>query len=83
VLKCTALLALALLPEPGSRAAASDTQAQIVGRWLTESRNGIIEISAAEDATYQGKIIGGDAPHRCKLERLDPDKLKVRGFLAG
>jgi uncharacterized protein (DUF2147 family) len=101
---------------------------QILGRWLTEPRNGIIEIDVAADGSYQGKIIGGDSPHRtdsknpdpakrpaellgqvilhqmkydgrgqwsggsiydpdtghtysCKLELLDENKLKVRGFL--
>jgi uncharacterized protein (DUF2147 family) len=129
VLRCLGLCALALLPEPGSRAAAADEQApQIIGRWLTDPPDGIIEISLAADGSYDGKIIGGDTPNRidsknpdaarrsapllgqlilhqmkydghghwsggsiydpdsghtysCRLELLEPTKLKVRGFL--
>jgi uncharacterized protein (DUF2147 family) len=129
VLRGAALCALALLPEPGSRAAAPDSQAaQVIGRWLTDPPDGIIEISVSVDGHYQGRIIGGDSPNRvdaknpdparrsaqllgqlilqdlsyeghgrwsggsiydpdsghtysCHLELLDPNKLKVRGFL--
>ncbi len=108
----------------------SVAQAQdvLLGRWLTEPRDGIIEITRAADNTYQGRIIGGNAPHRldqhnpdagrrqqellgqtillglhddgtghwsggsiydpdsgrtyrCRIELLDPDHLKVRGFI--
>jgi uncharacterized protein (DUF2147 family) len=111
------------------RAAAPDSQAaQVIGRWLTDPPDGIIEISVSVDGHYQGRIIGGDSPNRvdaknpdparrsaqllgqlilqdlsyeghgrwsggsiydpdsghtysCHLELLDPNKLKVRGFL--
>jgi uncharacterized protein (DUF2147 family) len=100
----------------------------LLGRWLTEPRDGIIEITRAADNTYQGRIIGGNTPHRldqhnpdpgrrqqellgqtillglhddgavhwsggsiydpdsgrtykCRIELLDPDHLKVRGFI--
>jgi uncharacterized protein (DUF2147 family) len=100
----------------------------ILGRWLTEPRDGIIEITRAEDGSLQGRIIGGNAPqrldarnpdparrqrlllgqiilvgmrpegenawaggtiydpdsgrtYRCHIELLDPDRLKVRGFI--
>jgi uncharacterized protein (DUF2147 family) len=100
----------------------------ILGRWLTEPRDGIIEISRAADNSYQGRIIGGNDPHRldlhnpdagrrqqlllgqiilqglhpdgagnwsggtiydpdsgrsykCHIELIDPDHLKVRGFI--
>jgi uncharacterized protein (DUF2147 family) len=115
---------------PSARAdSAIDAQArQVLGRWLTEPRNGIIEISVGADGSYQGKIIGGNSPNRtdtknpqaskrselllgqiivrqmkydgrgqwsggsiydpdtghtysCRLELLDQDRLKVRGFL--
>lgn len=118
------IVAMALL---GS---ASPAQAQdvILGRWLTEPRDGIVEITRAADNTYQGRIIGGNAPHRldphnpdparrqqellgqtilqglhqdgdgswsggtiydpdsgrtykCRIELLDRDRLKVRGFI--
>jgi uncharacterized protein (DUF2147 family) len=118
------LLALAL-PEAG---ASDDQPAQILGNWLTEPRDGIIQISVAADGSYQGKIVGGNNPQRqdqhnpdparrsqlllgqiifqgmkfdgegrwsggtiydpdsgrtykCRLERLDPDRLQVRGFI--
>jgi uncharacterized protein (DUF2147 family) len=118
---------LALAPLGALRAADAQAQ-QILGRWLTEPRNGIIEIGIAADGSYQGRIIGGNSINRldsknpqpakrsepllgqiilqqmkydahgqwsggslydpdsghtysCRLELLDPDRLKVRGFL--
>ena len=118
----TVLLALAA-------AGGSDDQAMLIlGNWLTEPRDGIIQISIAGDGSYQGKIVGGNNPQRqdqhnpdparrsqlllgqtifqgmkydgegrwsggtiydpdsgrtykCRLERLDPDRLQVRGFI--
>lgn len=108
--------------------AADDQAAQILGNWLTEPRDGIIEISVASDGSYQGKIVGGNDPQRldqhnpdparrsltllgqtilkgmkydgggewsggsiyepdsgrtykCRLARLDKDRLQVRGFI--
>jgi uncharacterized protein (DUF2147 family) len=102
--------------------------AQILGNWLTEPRDGIIEISLASDGSYQGRIVGGNDPQRldqhnpdparrgqtllgqiilkgmrydgegkwsggtiydpdsgrtyqCRLQRLDAERLQVRGFL--
>jgi uncharacterized protein (DUF2147 family) len=120
------LLALSLaVPAAGT----SDDQATLIlGNWLTEARDGIIEISIAGDGTYQGKIVGGNSPQRqdqhnsdparraqlllgqtifqgmkydgegkwsggtiydpdsgriykCRLERLDAQRLQVRGFI--
>jgi uncharacterized protein (DUF2147 family) len=120
------LLALSLaVPAAGS----SDDQATLIlGNWLTEARDGIIEISIAGDGTYQGKVVGGNSPQRqdqhnpdparraqlllgqtifqgmkydgegkwsggtiydpdsgriykCRLERLDAQRLQVRGFI--
>jgi uncharacterized protein (DUF2147 family) len=118
------LLALAV-PAAG----ASDDQAMLIlGNWLTEPRDGIIEISIAGDGSYQGRIVGGNSPQRqdqhnpdparrsqlllgqvifqgmkydgegkwsggtiydpdsgrtykCRLERLDAERLQVRGFI--
>ena len=118
------LLALAV-PAAG----ASDDQAMLIlGNWLTEPRDGIIEISIAGDGSYQGRIVGGNSPqrqdqhnpdparrsqlllgqvifqgmkydgegkwsggtiydpdsgrtYRCRLERLDAERLQVRGFI--
>jgi uncharacterized protein (DUF2147 family) len=44
----------------------------ILGRWLTEPRDGIIEITRIADNTYQGRIIGGNDPHRLDLNNPDP-----------
>jgi uncharacterized protein (DUF2147 family) len=122
----TLLLALSLAVPA---AAASDDQATLIlGNWLTEPRDGIIEISIAGDGSYQGKIVGGNSPQRqdqhnpdparrsqlllgqtifqgmkydgegrwsggtiydpdsgrtykCRLERLDAERLQVRGFI--
>jgi uncharacterized protein (DUF2147 family) len=108
---------------------ASDDQARLIlGNWLTEPRDGIIQISMAGDGSYQGKIVGGNSPQRqdqhnpdparrsqlllgqtifqgmkydgegqwsggtiydpdsgrtykCRLQRLDQDRLQVRGFI--
>jgi uncharacterized protein (DUF2147 family) len=76
-LRCMALCALAVLPEPGSRAAAPVVDAQAaqgIGRWLTDPPDGLIEISLAPDGTYQGKIVGGDSPNRTDLKNPDPAK---------
>jgi uncharacterized protein (DUF2147 family) len=120
----TLLLTLAA-PTAG---AGDDPAAQVLGNWLTEPRDGIIQISMAADGSYQGTIVGGNNPQRqdqhnpdparrsqlllgqiifqamkydgegkwsggtiydpdsgrtykCRLERLDPDRLQVRGFI--
>jgi uncharacterized protein (DUF2147 family) len=127
------LLQLVLLLWPGwllaSAVFAADVPAaQILGNWLTEPRDGIIEISLASDGSYQGSIVGGNDPQRldqhnpdparrgqtllgqiilkgmrydgegkwsagtiydpdsgrtyqCRLQRLDAERLQVRGFL--
>lgn len=118
------LLALAL----PMAAASDDVATQILGNWLTEPRDGIIQISIADDGSYRGRIVGGNDPQRqdqhnpdparrsqlllgqsifqgmkydgegkwsggtiydpdsgrtykCRLERLDPERLQVRGFI--
>jgi uncharacterized protein (DUF2147 family) len=82
ILRCVALCAMAFLPEPGSRAAAADEQAaQVLGRWLTDPPDGIIEISVAADGSYQGKIVGGDSPER--IDSKNPDQTKRSAPLLG
>jgi len=75
------LLALAWLVLPLPPASAADQAERIVGNWLTEGRDGIIEISRASDGTYQGRIVGGNDPQR--LDQHNPDESKrsqtVRG----
>jgi len=127
------LLQLMLLASLGlqlaPKASATDDQAaQILGNWLTEPRDGVIEISRASDGSYRGTIVGGNDPQRldahnpdqarrsqtllgqsilrgmkydgdgkwsggtiydpdsgrtyqCRLQRLDQDRLQVRGFI--
>jgi uncharacterized protein (DUF2147 family) len=112
----------------GSGALMAQQASPILGRWLTQPGDGIIEITRTADHTYQGTIIGGNAPHRvdehnpdparrqqlllgqiilremhedgegalaggtiyepdtgrtykCRIESLDHDRLKVRGFI--
>lgn len=118
---------LLVLAAPGA-GAGDDQAAQILGNWLTEPRDGIIEISIGPDGSYQGKIVGGNNPlrqdqhnpdparrsqlllgqmifqgmkydgegrwsggtiydpdsgrtYKCRLERLDAERLQVRGFI--
>jgi uncharacterized protein (DUF2147 family) len=75
------LMMLVWLGQPLAAAAADDQAAPVLGNWLTEGRDGIIEMSLASDGSYQGKIVGGNDPHR--LDQHNPDEAKrsqtVRG----
>ena len=53
--------------------AADDKETKILGNWLSESKDGIIQISQVAGATYEGRIIGGNHPGR--LDDKNPDKL--------
>ncbi|HEY4972173.1 MAG TPA: hypothetical protein VII41_01115, partial [Steroidobacteraceae bacterium] len=66
------LLASLCLPLLPLRAASDDQATQMLGNWLTESRDGIIELSRAADGSYQGKIAGGADPQR--LDTHNPDE---------
>jgi uncharacterized protein (DUF2147 family) len=82
-MKCTALilgLALAVLPPPTAWATDSAAPA-LLGRWLTEPRDGIIEITRLADGSYQGRIIGGNAPGR--LDVKNPDAARRQQLLLG
>src|SRR5580658_4170615 len=51
---------------------ASDAkQSRILGNWLTEPKDGIIQISVAAGATYEGRIVGGSHPGR--VDEKNPD----------
>lgn len=52
--------------------AADEQQSQILGNWLTETKDGIIQISAAAGGTYEGRIIGGNQPGRLDDKNPDP-----------
>ena len=48
----------------GSGALVAQQASPVLGRWLTQPGDGIIEITRTGDNTFQGTIIGGNAPHR-------------------
>ncbi len=71
----SAVLGLLLcLSATAVHAAGTSDADRIVGRWLTEPRDGIIEIEAVGDGTYTGRIIGGDSPNRTDSHNPDPTK---------
>lgn len=52
---------------------ANDAQAaQILGNWLTQKRDGIIQIRRTSEGLYQGQIVGGDDPQRTDAHNPDP-----------
>ena len=73
---CSALLCILL----GARAFAADPQGltsdpqarQVLGNWLTQAGDGVIEISLAPDGSYQGRIVGGTDPDRLDTTNPDP-----------
>jgi uncharacterized protein (DUF2147 family) len=71
------LLAIAL---PATDAG-DDQPAQILGNWLTEPRDGIVQISVAADGSLQGKIVGGNNPQR--QDQHNPDSSRRSQLLLG
>jgi uncharacterized protein (DUF2147 family) len=61
--------------------AADSAETQVLGNWLTEPRDGIIQISVAADGTLQGRIVGGNEPGR--LDNNNPDATKRNQVLRG
>ncbi|MGH8141180.1 MAG: DUF2147 domain-containing protein [Steroidobacteraceae bacterium] len=55
--------------------------AVILGNWVTQPRDGIIQISMTPDGAYQGRVIGGSNPHR--LDQMNPDPSRRRLELLG
>jgi uncharacterized protein (DUF2147 family) len=51
--------------------ASDERQSQILGNWLSESKDGIIQISQGADSNYEGRIVGGSHPGR--LDEKNPD----------
>ena len=49
-----------------------DKQSRILGNWLTESKDGIIQISVAAGGSYAGRIIGGNHPGLLDEKNPDP-----------
>jgi uncharacterized protein (DUF2147 family) len=73
----TLLLALAV----ATAGAGDDPAAQLLGHWLTEPRDGIIQISIAADGSYQGTIVGGNNPQR--QDQHNPDTARRSQLLLG
>jgi uncharacterized protein (DUF2147 family) len=65
----TALFAVAL-----AVLANDEQQSRILGNWLTEPKDGIIHISIAAGATYEGRIVGGSHPGRVDEKNPDPSQ---------
>ena len=51
--------------------AAEDVQSRILGNWLTEAKDGIIQISLGAGGLYEGRIVGGNHPGR--VDDKNPD----------
>jgi uncharacterized protein (DUF2147 family) len=67
------LLVVPLLLLAAPMTGAGDDQAMLIlGNWLTEPRDGIIQISMTSDGSYQGKIVGGNNPQRQDQHNPDP-----------
>jgi uncharacterized protein (DUF2147 family) len=69
------LIALAWPLWGAAQSAFADQEMQtpaIPGRWLTELRDGIIEITRTATGVYEGRIIGGNSPHRTDANDPDP-----------
>ena len=70
------LLAIAL-----AALADDDKQSRILGNWLSESRDGIIQISLGMGGNYEGRIVGGAHPGR--LDEKNPDTTQRNKPLRG
>lgn len=65
----------------GMQAQADEWQSRVLGNWLTEPKDGIIQISTAADGSLQGRIVGGNEPGKVDSKNPDPAKraLPLRG----
>jgi uncharacterized protein (DUF2147 family) len=52
--------------------APADAETRVLGNWLTQDHDGIIQISRAADGSYQGRIVGGTDPERLDTTNPDP-----------
>ena len=75
------LLAVLTLFAMSGVAAADEAQTKVLGNWLTEPKDGIIQITQAADGTLQGRIVGGNEPGKLDKENPEPAKrnLVLRG----
>jgi len=49
-----------------------EQQSRVLGTWLTEGKDGIIQMSVGAEATYEGRIVGGNHPGRLDEKNPDP-----------
>jgi uncharacterized protein (DUF2147 family) len=52
--------------------AADEKLAQVAGNWLTEPKDGIIQITVAADGRLEGRIVGGNHPGLKDVKNPDP-----------
>ncbi|HSY08817.1 MAG TPA: DUF2147 domain-containing protein [Steroidobacteraceae bacterium] len=69
---CGALTLLLALAVAFTIWAGDAKESRILGNWLTEPKDGIIQISVAAGTTYQGRIVGGSHPGRVDEKNPDP-----------
>jgi uncharacterized protein (DUF2147 family) len=67
--------------EPAGGKPELDPTQAVLANWLVQSRDGIIQISRAQDDTYQGRIVGGTDPH--SLDSKNPDPAKRHDTIQG
>src|ERR1700729_119710 len=70
-----------LFPGACVATARDEQQSQILGNWLTEPKDGIIQIFRTADANYEGRIVGGSHPGR--LDDKNPDATQRSKALRG
>lgn len=78
--KCIAALVL-LATTVLAASASDDKESAILGNWLTEPKDGIIQISMTAPSIYVGRIVGGNQPGR--LDALNPDPKQRTKTLLG
>jgi uncharacterized protein (DUF2147 family) len=69
---------------PGAHAADAASgadEARIVGKWLNEPKDGIIEFTRTAGGLYEGRIVGGNEP--TKLDTKNPDPALRSRLLKG
>jgi uncharacterized protein (DUF2147 family) len=70
-LKCSTAF-MFLVAVAGGAMAGDDKQSGILANWLTESKDGIIQISSVAGGIYEGRIVGGNQPGRVDEKNPDP-----------
>jgi uncharacterized protein (DUF2147 family) len=70
-----------VVPRGASAAETNGTPVAATGRWLTEPKDGIVEISLNAAGKLEGRIIGGNHPGR--LDEKNPDPAQRSKLLRG